>query len=83
MIDYPLFQQTESAEYIEMLFQLTKFKGDMKNALICHYVKGFALSNAAHVHEVKLSNLQAACKRMNEVNDIVHKLHLVKQTHNK
>jgi hypothetical protein len=78
VIDYPLMQQQQSPEYMELLFTLTRFKGDMKHAINAHFLQGWAVTNAAQVHDVKLSNLTTAIKRLNEVNDTVQKLHRVK-----
>lgn len=70
-----LVQGSQSEERFQWLLKLTKISSeDMIDALRYHLVKGLAESTAAHIADVKLSNLKRALDTLNEAATAVEKI---------
>lgn len=70
-----LVQGSQTQERLEWLLKLTRIASeDVITALRLHLVTGLAESTAAHVADVKLSNLKRALDTLNETAEAVEKI---------
>tara|TARA_R110000772_G_scaffold125384_4_gene232080 strand:+ start:181 stop:438 length:258 start_codon:yes stop_codon:yes gene_type:complete len=67
-------QGAESKKRLELLYKLTKFSDETKQALTYHFDKGANIELAANVFNLKAPNLIRSINRLQEVNNTVESI---------
>ena len=73
-----LSQGQESKKIIEILLSLTKIKEPMQDAIVDHLVRGFSVSDAANLNDVRSNNLSVAIRDLNAVAAKVERINELK-----